>query len=244
MFTHGPVQCDTCWTTTTSNTSQERGGFRLVRDPGYWGAGQPEVLVLGMSKGNTQANAYGRQSFEQVAFKGIRSRLLQLLQAVELIPCEETAAQFERRFCQGEREFGFASVVRCSLSAWSEAKQHYTAEGPLVLRAFNDRSDGYAFVKACINQHLVRLPPRTQLVVLLGNSDAYIAAMRSALGVERGAVSALNPVAYSSRNVLFVHIAHPSRGNGHFGNFIRGEGTSGQKLEWARAALRSRLVET
>jgi hypothetical protein len=47
----------------------------------------------------------------------------------------------------------------------------------------------------------------------------------------------INPVAYVSRDVLFVHVAHPSKGNGHFGAFIRGEGTAGAKRDWARHAL-------
>lgn len=235
MFGHGVMSCTRCWN--DDNSVQEAGSFRLVRDPGHWGAHNPQILVLGMSKGNTQSNAFGREPFEAVAFKGIRDRILQLFKSVGLLRTEELPA-FERRFTAGEDDFGFASVVRCSLTGWNPRKRAFTAESPRVLPAFRPASEGYKFVANCVQQHLAQLPSRTKLVVLFGNTDGYIKAMSAAVAAARGEGESINPVAYRSAGVNFVHLAHPSRGNGHFDAFLRGEGKPGQKRDYAMQAIK------
>lgn len=235
LFAHGPVSCSRCWSD-HCNPVQECGPFRLVRDPGHWGAANPGTLVLGISKGNTQSKAFATEAFQLVAFKGIRHRILQVLQAVRLLP-GESAVQFERRFSARETDYAFASVVRCSLTGIDRKKGVHTADSPNVIPAFKPSSEGSRFVENCVNQHLVNLPTRTRLVLLLSNTDAYIAALSATIGRLRGAVTYINPMSYDSRGVRFVHLAHPSKGNGHFGSFIRGEGTPGLKREWACQAL-------
>jgi hypothetical protein len=210
----------------------------LVRDPGYWGSAEPHTLVLGISKGNTQSKAFGAEAFDAVAFKGIRHRILETFQAVGLLS-EETPTEFERRFSASERDYGFASVVRCSITGVDRKKGIHTADSPNVLPAFQRGSMGSRFVENCVDEHLVALPPRTRRVLLLGNTDAYIEALADVISRRRGPVVRVNPVAYESGTVGFVHLAHPSKGNGHFGAFIRGEGKPGQKRDWARRALMS-----
>jgi hypothetical protein len=52
---HGPITCRACFEDRDpAVTAIESGGFRLVNDPGYGGAPDPVVLVLGQSKGRTQ----------------------------------------------------------------------------------------------------------------------------------------------------------------------------------------------
>lgn len=215
---------------------QERGSFRLVRDPGHWGASDPHTLVLGISKGNTQSQAFGSEPFDGVAFKGIRYRVLEAFHAVGLL-LSETNGAFEQRFSASERDYAFASVVRCSITGMDRKKCVHTADSPNVLPAFRRDSAGSKFVENCVDQHLVSLPRRTRLVLLLGNTDAYIAALADLISRRRGRVTPLNAVAYDSVGVRFVHLAHPSRGNGHFGPFIRGEGKPGMKRDLARKAL-------
>lgn len=237
MLAHGPMRCARCWPDGTAAV-QERGPFRLVRDPGHWGASDPHTLVLGISKGNTQASAFGTGPFDGVAFKGIRHRVLEAFQAVGLLP-GETPAAFERRFSAAERDYAFASVVRCSLTGMDRKRRVHTADSPNVVPAFRRGSPGSAFVETCVDQHLVTLPQRTTRVLLLGNTDAYVAALAEVIGRRRGPVEWINAVAYASAGVRFVHLAHPSRGNGHFAAFVRGEGAAGRKRDLARAALGS-----
>jgi hypothetical protein len=53
----------------------------------------------------------------------------------------------------------------------------------------------------------------------------------------RGRYKTINDIAFKSGGVLFVHLCHPSKGNGNFGAYIRGEGTPGEKRRMAQAAL-------
>lgn len=235
LVLHGRMGCMRCWSE-GADTLQESGPFRLVRDPGHWGASNPRTLVLGMSKGNTQSSAFASGPFEAVAFKGIRPRMLTIFQAVGMLP-DETEADFERRFCASETEFAFASVVRCSITGMDRKKGVHTADSPNVLPAFRRGSAGAQFVENCVDEHLAHLPPRTDLVLLLGNTDGYVSALSDMIGRTRGAISRINEVSYSSSGVLFVHLAHPSKGNGHFGAFVRGEGSPGRKRDLAAQAL-------
>lgn len=233
---HGPIGCRRCWS--PDSEVQERGDFRLVHDPGHWGASDPTTLILGISKGNTQSHAFAKEPFEQVAFKGIRSRILEILRSVNLL-ADESPLQFERRFGSDESDFAFASVVRCLLTGMNRKKGVHTAESPCVLPAFRSGSEAFSFVANCVDQHLTNLSLRTKLVLLLGNTGSYISALREIISIKRGRVVPINAVGYWAADVKFVHLAHPSRGNGHFGAFVRGEGTPGQKRDLAAAALRA-----
>lgn len=236
LASHGLSSCRRCWTE-ASGDIQERGSFRLVRDAGHWGSSNPHTLVLGISKGNTQSQALRNGPFESVAFKGIRHRILEAFQSVGLL-ADERPSDFEKRFHGSEKDFAFASVVRCSLTGMDRKKRCHTADSPNVIPAFKSGSDGSQFVENCVDEHLVKLPPRTRLVLLLGNTDSYVSALADVLARKRGATTRINPVAYDSADVRFVHLTHPSKGNGHFGAFLRGEGKAGQKRDWASDALR------
>lgn len=236
---HGPMTCDRCWKGIAASC-QEAGPFKLVRDPGHWGSANPSTLVLGISKGNTQTNAFSSCRFEKVAFKGIRHRLLEVLQTVGLLP-GETLERFESRFRSEEQEFGFASVVRCSLTGMDRKKGVHTADSRNVVPAFKPTSRGYSFTSTCVGQHIGRLPPDTRTVILLGNTDSYIKHLRNLIGRTLSGVRPVNAVSYRSDFVTFVHVSHPSKGNGYFGAFNRGEGKSGAKMRSARAALLSTL---
>ena len=67
--------------------------WRIINDQGAWGSTSTEVLVLGFSKGATQAGIYQSGKFEDIAFAGMRPRLSQVLQAMKLLPLNETADQ-------------------------------------------------------------------------------------------------------------------------------------------------------
>jgi hypothetical protein len=237
LVLHGPVTCARCWPSAVTDI-QECGSFRLVRDPGHWGASNPHTLVLGISKGNTQSRALHSEIFDAVAFKGIRHRMLEAFQAVGIL-LGETIEAFDRRFSASERDFAFASVVRCSITGFDRKKRVHTADSPNILPAFKRGNPASRFVENCVDQHLASLPPRTKLVLLLSNTDIYIDALSDVIARRRGTVTRLNDVAYESRDVRFIHIAHPSKANGHFGAFIRGEGKAGKKRDLARDAVAS-----
>ena len=80
---HGRITCRKCFT--TDREIEEIGLWQAVNDPGAWGSDRPSVLVLGFSKGFTQANAYRRDAFEAIPFKGdvMRARLTAALRPSE-----------------------------------------------------------------------------------------------------------------------------------------------------------------
>lgn len=210
--------------------------FRLVNDPGHWGASDPQILVLGISKGNTQSKAFGTQQFDTIAYKGIRPRLLLALQAIGLL-VNEDIKDFNDRFTATESDFAFASMVRCSVTGMHRRKGFHTADSPNVVPAFKPGSAGYPFVENCVRQYLLPLGQNTKFVILLGNADNYMEAVADIIEKTRGPIARLNDVAFTSSGVCFVHVAHPSKGNGHFGSFIRGEGVAGRKRDLARIAV-------
>jgi hypothetical protein len=89
------------------------GRWQAVNDPGAWGSSAPKILILGFSKGFTQAGAYRTGKFEDVPFKGMRPRLTEMLQSLGLLSNREA---IDTKMLASEKDFAFGSLVRCSLA--------------------------------------------------------------------------------------------------------------------------------
>lgn len=246
---HGPIDCRTCW---GGCAASERGfggatpaggdRFRLVNDPGAWGAVAPRILVLGMSKGNTQSDAMRDAArtgdFDAVPFRKMRPRLLQVLQSVGLMQGE---TEIDRRFRAEEPDYAWGSVLRCSLTGFDAATGKYSAASSLVVQGMG-RTEGAAALDACVARHLLDLPERTRLVILLGNASAYMALLRKAFqrvfpDATPGPAGEMPVFRAGGRS--FVHVGHPSPLNGHLAAFLQGDpgGGQGAKREAARRAV-------
>ena len=240
---HGPICCRRCWPADQSGrvytTPDEK--FRVVNDPGAWGASNPRILVLGISKGFTQAREYERGDFNAVPFKDCRERLELVLQSVGLLhECDSVDA----RMSATEETLAWGSVVRCSLSGWNSKKGEYRAGTPEVLPAFRHQ-DARHFLSGCMRTFLSALPDTTKTVVLLGNDDRYIQIMRRELtSLFSGDCVAQSAVSHRADGRIWIHVAHPSRGNGHFGQFVNGPAENGQglKRQLAMEAVRSAIA--
>jgi hypothetical protein len=236
---HGPIQCRKCFTDDAEVTTV--GQWKAVNDPGAWGAAQPTILVLGFSKGFTQADAYKTGTFEEVPFKKMRPRLTAALRRVGLLHDTEIV---ETKFASAEQEFGFGSLVRCSLSRWNKKNRRWECTGQVMPLAFKEPVK--AMVHQCASTFLSELPPSVRLVVMLGTGDPYITGCKALIrSMYRGQVTEINSVAYETPSVLWVHLTHPSRGNGYFSAWLSGATTdpSGKKLHDALSAL-SRFRES
>lgn len=217
---HGLLACRACWADCPENHRFLDGGeAQIQNDPGYWGAADPIVLVLGMTKGFTQSNSMTTdpRKYDDVAFSGFRPRLLQSLQAIGLM---RDVSDINSKLRATETEYGFASVIRCSLTAIG--KDGATSASSKVIAALKKPEAQQAF-HTCVNTFLPRLSKRTRLVVLLGNDDSYVAYMNQAMKkLFRDFI--LWPtgqgLVYRAGGRFFVHTAHPSGSNGHFGAFI------------------------
>jgi len=92
---HGRVDCTLCHAgqpIVFDRTRRTEGDWRITANPFAWGNSNAEVVVLGFSKGPTQAGALASTPHDQIAYKGSRLRVGKILAHVGLIPKQEPEA--------------------------------------------------------------------------------------------------------------------------------------------------------
>lgn len=215
---HGKVNCSLCFPVPGGTIS--RGKWSFHNDPGHWGSSTPTILVLGFSKGPTQKAAYSRSTFEDVAFAGMRHRLQMILATLGIVSKEE---DFNRRFQASESSLAFASLIRCTVEMPDAPPK---GSGNLMLKVFRD-PEPRRLLKNCANRFLRYLPSELKLVMMLGVQDGYIKRCRWLIEVLHGGdYRYINPVAYSTGRVIWVHVPHPSgSNNGHIRDWMDGPET-------------------
>lgn len=232
---HGKIACVKCFD--SAGTTVDFGPWRFRNDPGHWGASNPRVLVLGFSKGSTQVDVYDHGNFDDVAFAGCRDRLKKLLVALNLITMDE---RIDEKFRANEQDFGFASLIRCSVARRSGPAQTLRTSGDVVLRAFKEAAPA-RLIGNCSRSFLKPLPTRLQVVVMLGIQDKYVEECRMLVGYLYGSLCArINDVAYRTDAVVWVHAAHPSGANGWFDRWLTDAPNSSPmalKRELAQSAI-------
>lgn len=214
---HGKIECRLCFKSGES-ICNPHPKWRMRNDPGAWGSSSPEILVLGFSKGSTQADIYQTGRFEDVAFGGqARSRLDRVLKQVGLISGTEHVSNLIGSADQSR--FAFGSLVRCSLSRVDDSTGEWKTSGSLITKSHREIPE---VLGRCSQQYLAHLPATTKLVVMLGVTDAYIKMCFALMRALDDQSVWINPVAYRSQGRLFVHLTHPSPGNGTFHAWING----------------------
>lgn len=236
---HGQIACKACFKDKTAH-EMDIGDWHVVNDPGAWGASKPRVIVLGFSKGFTQAHAFKDGRFEDVPFKKIRGRLDAALRRVGLINASNPnpGRTPDERFESSEQDFAFGSLVRCSLSRLNRKTGRYECSGSVMTQAF--REPVKTVVKTCATRFLGELPHSAKTVVLLGTGTSYVKACKALIrSIHPTSFQDINPVSYSAAGVTWLHITHPSGMNGTFNEWLSGEGESApsQKRDFAIAAL-------
>jgi hypothetical protein len=136
-----------------------------------------------------------------------------------------------------ETEFGFASLVRCSLCRMDGGRCR--TSGDVVASAF--RSAGTrSIIERCADTYLGRLPGSVKLVVLLGTADVYVSKVTSIFSELFGDFAPVNEVAFRAGGAMWVFAAHPSPGNGHFQAWVSGEA---DKAPGRKRVLALRAIE-
>jgi hypothetical protein len=235
---HGKIQCRKCFDVSTSAITQPHPLWRIVNDPGAWGSATPDYLVLGFSKGATQAGIYQDGDFEEIAFAGMRPRLSQALQAVGVLPRQVSV---DEKIRDPNSDIAFGSLIRCSVSRKDEAasaglaKDVYACTGRLISKSFSEIPN---VVKNCANKYLNALPSSIRAVLFLGNTDAYVKnCQRVVRDLFPNDFRRLNSMAVEANGRLWVHLAHPSGLNGHFNNWLESATGAGMKRILAKSAL-------
>lgn len=164
---HGPIVCARCFQ--ANQSEKDLGAWHVVNDPGAWGSSNPAILILGFSKGATQAGIYKTGRFDDVAFGGrSRGNLTAILRRVHLLRPDE---RVDEKIHVGEKDFAFGSLVRCSLSRKSSNDNSYKSSGALIVKSFQEVPQ---ILATCAAAFLRPLPERTRLIVMLGVDERYI----------------------------------------------------------------------
>ena len=210
----------------------------MINDPGAWGSDRPEFLVLGFSKGATQAGIYQQGKFEDIAFAGMRSRLTQALRAMEVLSGDETSDQ---KISAPDSNVAFGSLIRCSVSRRDEkasvksGRDVFSCTGPLISKSFTEIPQ---VIRTCTSRYLTDLPKSVRIVFFLGNTDKYVESCQTLIQELFPAdFVRVNPMAVRANGRVWIHLAHPSGLNGHFKNWLSSDQGSGTKRIQARQAV-------
>ena len=78
---HGRISCTKCFDGHVEFDISKRsdGDWRVTANPLAWGNQEPEIVVLGFSKGPTQAGALARTPHNAIAYKGSRTNVGKIL---------------------------------------------------------------------------------------------------------------------------------------------------------------------
>jgi hypothetical protein len=247
---HGRVACTVCHRAPTEFDQVAAGTaeWRIRANPLAWGAAEPEVVVLGFSKGPTQAGDLARTPHDAVAFKGQRVWVGRILARLGLIaPVSDTAAMtgvVDRLISDRGGRFAFGSLVRCTVERFDDGV--WKGTGGDMLGGFVSNAFGRLIAGNCAVRHLGRLPASTRLVVMMGTGSKgnYVDEAERLIRAARGAPSSwrrINRVAYGDDRTIFVHTVHfaaQGRLRGDWFGQRRNDGSppDATAVEWARLA--------
>ncbi|MDO6642102.1 hypothetical protein Q4557_19300 [Shewanella sp. 5_MG-2023] len=229
---HGMLNCARCFNGCDTKLIQPHPLWLLKNDPGAWGGSQPNVLVLGFSKGSTQTDIYKTGNFEDVAFGGgARNRLDEVLKKLHLL---EPYEHVSNEITNPNSRFSFGSMIRCSLTREDKDGKH-SSSGDLVVKSFKEVPHIF---DNCTEQFLSNLPQHLSLIIMLGVNDKYISGCFEVFKKQYPELKRLNNVSYGFGDKTFVHVAHPSPANGHFNDWCKGS----SKFLDALSAIKQRVA--
>lgn len=236
---HGKINCRDCFASPGKNIAKPHGDWQIINDPGAWGSDKPEYLVLGFSKGATQAGIYQKGKFEDIAFAGMRQRLTQALQAMGVLTKAETVGE---KISDPNSSIAFGSLIRCSVSRLDKkalqksGKNIYACTGPLITKSFTEIP---GVINTCTKKYLKDLPSTVKVVFFLGNTDSYVKSCQSLIRkLFPNSFTKINPMAVKADNRIWIHLAHPSGLNGHFKTWLSNNSGSGLKRIQALQAMK------
>lgn len=208
----GRVACTACYAGPVrfDATQQEGDGWRITANPLAWGSQRPKVLVMGFSKGPTQAGALARASHDQIAFRGAQGQAYKILAHLGLVPkVEDPKRAMIRLLGDSLGPFAFGSFIRCTVTRWDAKEEEWLGTGGGMLDRFVATPFGARVACSCAARFLATLPPETKLVVMYGlgsrlgyveASERIIRQVRAGDGWRRH-----NDVSYGDAAVTFVH---------------------------------------
>lgn len=201
----------------TQQVSQD-GDWRITVNSLAWGNPNAEVVVLGFSKGPTQAGELTTTPHDQIAYKKGRVSVGKILAHVGLIEGGDKVrlrATVDRLIADPAGRFHFGSLIRCTVERREGTTWKGTGGG--MLDGFVGAPFGREVASNCARRFLSNRPAPTRLVVMfgLGTKGNYVRQARALVQQSRpGRWRTVNEVAYADDRVTFVHVEHfASQGN-------------------------------
>lgn len=187
-------------------------------NPLAWGNADPEVIVLGFSKGPTQAGALATAEHDQIAYKGSRGNVGKLLKHIGLLQQlngEDPGQAVSRLITDKQGKFHFGSLIRCTVERQDSGA--WKGSGGGMLDKFVATPFGREISSNCTTQFLKTLPTKTKLIVMFGMGSKlnYVRESFALYQKARGGIWRwINEVAYTDGKVTVVHVEHfASQGN-------------------------------
>lgn len=214
---HGRVDCTECYPSghvTFGETIYAEGQWRITANPLAWGNPKAEVIVLGFSKGPTQAGALAHALHNDIAYKGRRHNMGKILAHVGLLTVaqeEDHAEKMTKEITSEAGRFHFGSLIRCTVERYEDKTDAWKGSGGGMLDLFLSTSFGKQVARNCTSKFLSQLPAETRLIVMfgLGSRLNYVKASFALFqAVRAGEWQWLSEIAYTDGKVTVVHVEH------------------------------------
>lgn len=236
---HGFIGCRSCYPAQGQSHeffNSDGSKWKIEEPNAAWGSSTPQVVVLGFSRGGNQSKP--GISFDEIAFKGMRTQLGKILTALRLVGSDA----LDERIRASEQHLAFGSLIRCSVSQWEDATESYSKSGNSILQKFAKGDATRLVAEQCAKNFLMNLPEATRLVVLLGNEERYIRFCNELIGRVRGEARWVNSMAYDSKGVRFVHVIHAKAQGRLIPDWLAGLGSQvSKKMDATQAVQELRL---
>lgn len=215
----GQIACARCFSSCGASiqfdqTKRTEGDWRITANPMAWGNVTPEIMVLGFSKGPTQAGALVSTPHNEIAYKGGRHNVGKILAHVGLIAGDDPAnlsLAVSQAISDTQGRFHFGSLIRCTVERYESGSSVWKGSGGGMLDKFVATPFGREVAGNCADQFLAALPSVTKLVVMFGFGTALNYVRESFKLYERvrkGSWKWLNDVSYTDGKIIVVHVEH------------------------------------
>jgi hypothetical protein len=196
------------------HTRRTVSDWRITANPLAWGNPDAEIVVLGFSKGPTQAGALTTVDHDVIAAKGRRLQVGRILAHIGLMPSgtpDSLKLNVDRLISDRKGRFHFGSLIRCTVERFDHNDQCWKGSGGGMLDKFVATDFGREVSRNCATRFLSGLPATTRLVVMfgLGSRGKYVREARRLFELARpDAWRDVNEVAYSDDKITVVHVEH------------------------------------
>ncbi|MET0029676.1 MAG: hypothetical protein ABW101_18745 [Candidatus Thiodiazotropha sp.] len=250
---HGRIDCNRCFKDSAPVEFDQHktgdSGWRITANPLAWGNAEPQVVVLGFSKGPTQAGALANTPHNEIAYKGSRKNVAKILSHVGVLNIPASAdpvTAVDRAIADTGGRFHFGSLIRCTVERYDDKSGTWKGSGGGMLDKFVATCFGRTVASNCVREHLANLPGKTRLVVMfgLGTKLNYVReSFKLYSEVRPGNWRWINDVAYTDGNVVVVHVEHFASQGALIPNWLGSTGHERARLgQQARDAVEAAQV--